>query len=316
MICFPLDNTDYEAKDMGAYLGTRTRGVYSADANLAVSAGKGMAVSVAPGIAWLLRDTYWGTVVLQESAATLAIDAADGALARKDAIVARLDKVENAASLAIKKGSFAGTPEPPSPQRDSNMDEIFLAYVNVPAGAVEITAADIEDTRLDETVCGLMRDGVTGIPSAQLYAEARGKMDELSKTFQEWFASLVDILDKNTAGNLLNLINQNKADISALTPRVAAYALPASGWTVCTEYDGAAYSGGDLWQQQVEDSKVTAATCLTVLADNALARQMENDGASALWAETAAGAATFYVRVAALTADVTVTCLKQEVAAS
>ena len=28
MICFPLDNTPYEAKDMGTYLATRTRGVF------------------------------------------------------------------------------------------------------------------------------------------------------------------------------------------------------------------------------------------------------------------------------------------------
>ncbi len=37
MICFPLDNTPYEAKDMGTYLATRTRGVFSSDGNLAVT---------------------------------------------------------------------------------------------------------------------------------------------------------------------------------------------------------------------------------------------------------------------------------------
>ena len=52
MICFPLDNTEYEAKDMGAYLGTRTRGVFSAEGNFAVTpAENGLAVKVSPGLA-------------------------------------------------------------------------------------------------------------------------------------------------------------------------------------------------------------------------------------------------------------------------
>ena len=98
-----------------------------------------------------------------------------------------------------------------------------------------------------------------------------------------------------------------------LPASTVTYSLPSSGWEAATTYDGAAYSGGDLWSQTVSMTGVTANTCLSILADNALALRMETDGASALWAETAAGAATFYVRVAALTADVTVTCLKQEV---
>lgn len=101
-----------------------------------------------------------------------------------------------------------------------------------------------------------------------------------------------------------------------LPASTVTYSLPSSGWEAATTYDGAAYSGGDLWSQTVSMTGVTANTCLSILADNALALRMETDGASALWAETAAGAATFYVRVAALTADVTVTCLKQEVTAS
>ena len=53
MICFPLDNTPYEAKDMGTYLATRTRGVFSSDGNLAVTPGEsGLSVSVSPGLSW------------------------------------------------------------------------------------------------------------------------------------------------------------------------------------------------------------------------------------------------------------------------
>ena len=47
---FPLDNTEYTAAAMGAYLGTRTRGVFSADSNLSVSSNANMTVTVSPGL--------------------------------------------------------------------------------------------------------------------------------------------------------------------------------------------------------------------------------------------------------------------------
>ena len=34
MLCYPLDNTEYEAEGLGLEHVTRTRGVYSADGNL------------------------------------------------------------------------------------------------------------------------------------------------------------------------------------------------------------------------------------------------------------------------------------------
>ena len=111
MICFPLDNTPYEAKDMGTYLATRTRGVFSSDGNLAVTPGEsGLSVSVSPGLAWLKWSDYWGTAALQEQALTLALDTADGALKRIDAIVCRLDKVNNRAEIVVKKGAPSSAP--------------------------------------------------------------------------------------------------------------------------------------------------------------------------------------------------------------
>ncbi len=157
---------------MGAYMATRSRGVFSADGNLAVAAGGGMTVTVSPGLAWLKRDDYWGVAVLQEDAATLALDRADGVQTRIDAIVCRLDKVANNAALTVKKGPLSAVPTPPAITHDSSTDEICLATVTVAAGCVSISAADITDQRLNETLCGLMRDGVTGIPTAALQEQA------------------------------------------------------------------------------------------------------------------------------------------------
>ena len=182
MICFPLDNTRYEAKEMGAYLCTRTRGVFSADDNLAVSPGtEGLSVVVSPGIAWFKWSEYWGTAAVQEKSLTLKLDAADGALERIDVIVGRLDKVGNLADISIRKGAPSSSPTITDPVRNSSADEIYLAAVRVRAGAVSITAEDITDMRLNEEYCGLMRDGVTGIPTAQLQEQAQELIDHLNE---------------------------------------------------------------------------------------------------------------------------------------
>lgn len=60
------------------------------------------------------------------------------------------------------------------------MYDLCLADIRRPAGSTVITAADITDTRADEAVCGVMRDSVTGIPTAQLQAQALAMMTQLS----------------------------------------------------------------------------------------------------------------------------------------
>lgn len=180
MICFPLDNTPYEAKDMGSYLATRTRGVFSSDGNLAVTPGEsGLSVSVSPGLAWLKWSDYWGTAALQAQAITLNLDTADGALKRIDAIVCRLDKVNNRAEIVVKKGAFSSSPVLLPPVRDANYDELYIATVLIGAGIVSISASAITDQRLNEEYCGLMRDGVTGIPTAQLQTQVQQLIDHL-----------------------------------------------------------------------------------------------------------------------------------------
>lgn len=180
MICFPLDNTPYEAKDMGTYLATRTRGVFSSDGNLAVTPGEsGLSVSVSPGLAWLKWSDYWGTAALQEQALTLALDTADGALKRIDAIVCRLDKVNNRAEIVVKKGAPSSAPIVVPPVRDANYDELYIATVLIGAGVISISASAITDQRLNEEYCGLMRDGVTGIPTAQLQEQVQQLIDHL-----------------------------------------------------------------------------------------------------------------------------------------
>lgn len=180
MICYPLDNTEYEANALGAWCGTRTRGVFAAEGHYAVTANANMTVTVSSGLAWLKADQFWGVAALEPNAQVLAIGTADGSLSRIDTVCVRLDKNQNRGELIIKKGAYS--PQPPvivPPVRNLDFDEIYVATVMVRAGATSILPTDITDRRLDETYCGIMRDGVTGIPTAQLQAQVQELIDQL-----------------------------------------------------------------------------------------------------------------------------------------
>ena len=244
MICFPLDNTPYEAKDMGTYLATRTRGIFSSDGNLAVTPGEsGLSVSVSPGLAWLKWSDYWGTAALQAQAITLNLDAADGALKRIDAIVCRLDKVNNRAEIVVKKGAPSSAPIVVPPVRDANYDELYIATVLIGAGVISISASAITDQRLNEEYCGLMRDGVTGIPTASLHAQAQQILTELtdalnaqivrqSAEFDAWFEDLKGKLGEDPATAL-------QQQVDNLNAAVVGDAFQASGTPVSIAYAGA-----------------------------------------------------------------------------
>lgn len=170
MICFPLDNTEYMADALGAWFATRTRGVFAGDGHYSVIANGDMTVTVSPGLAWLKANTYWGITAFEINPQALTISTADGALARIDTICVRLNKNGNAGELVVKKGAY--TPQPPTiapPVRNLDYDEIYVATIRVRAGATSILPTDITDQRLNETYCGVMRDGVTGIPTQGLY---------------------------------------------------------------------------------------------------------------------------------------------------
>lgn len=223
MICFPLDNTPYEAKDMGAYLATRTRGVFSAESNLTVTPGEnGLSVSVSPGLAWLKWSDYWGTAALQEQALTLALDTADGALKRIDAIVCRLDKVNNRAEIVVKKGAPSPAPIVVPPVRDAKYDELYIATVLIGAGVISISASAITDQRLNEEYCGLMRDGVTGIPTASLHAQAQQLIyhlrDEINGVEQGSEVMLKTVYDADGDG----VVDEAEKVSNALTLKNAA----------------------------------------------------------------------------------------------
>lgn len=223
IVAFPLDNTEYTASAMGAFLATRTRGVYSADDSLAVTANGNMTVTVGPGLAWLKAADYWGLAVCSEAAATLTVPTASSSAKRMDAVCLRLDKTGNKAELIVKPGTPAAMPVLPPLQRNDSYDEIYLAGISLAAGAVAVSAADITDLRLNEDYCGLMRDGVTGLPTAQITAQADALMAQLREAIQAASSGEgVSVYTHTKAGTIHKLTGSGHNGRVKLTANVAA----------------------------------------------------------------------------------------------
>ena len=85
---------------------------------------------------------------------------------RWDVIALVYDKNANTAGLEVRTGLAAETPALPALRRNDDYDEIFLYRVTRPVGATKITADNVVDLRLDNTVCGLMRDTIDGVDTS------------------------------------------------------------------------------------------------------------------------------------------------------
>ena len=219
IITYPLNGVTYDAEDVSTYLCTRTSGVYAKDSNYAVSVTGPRQITVAPGLAWINYDDFKGVSACSREAVNLTVPDADSTLPRIDRVVLQFDTAANLTAVKLKPGTPAAAPEPPAILQNHNQYELGLCTVSVPAGSSVVTAADITDTRADEAVCGVMRDGVTGIPTAQLQAQALAIMTQLSTELH----TKLDALDAAIAAvESGNFYTKSEADQKFGTP----YTLP------------------------------------------------------------------------------------------
>lgn len=172
IVTYPLDNYKYYAEDAAGYFSTRQSGVYSAGEDFAVTSDGSTSVTVSPGRAWIHPDRWTGYSVICREYQVLELSTADGVRTRIDRVVLRYDAANRRTRLLVLEGTpDSDNPTAPEISRTALLYDLCLAEIRRTAGSTAITSADITDTRLDETVCGLMRDGVTGIPTAELVAQ-------------------------------------------------------------------------------------------------------------------------------------------------
>ena len=182
IVLYPADGYDFDAADVAAYLAGLTSGVFSSAEDFPVTAADGLKVTVGAGRGWVHPSRFTGYSITKREADTLTLPLADPSLPRIDRIVMRYDAGARAASLQVLQGTASSTPTAPAISRTELIYDLCLAEITRPAGSTAVTTGQITDTRLDEKLCGIVRDGVTHIPTAELLATAKARIAELEET--------------------------------------------------------------------------------------------------------------------------------------
>ena len=191
IITYPLDIIEYEAKDAETYLCSRTSGVFASAGHFDASITGAREVTISSGLAWIKNADFKGKSVLNDADVPISIPIADGVLDRVDRIVLQFSKTANATSIVLKSGTPSAAAVAPAIVQTETVYELGLYTVSVPAGSTAILASHVTDTRMDETVCGLMRDGVTGIPTAELQAQVEALIADLREQISNVAAGII-----------------------------------------------------------------------------------------------------------------------------
>ena len=181
IVLYPANGYDFDAADVAAYLAGLTSGVFSGAEDFPVTAAGGLKVTVGAGRGWGHPSRFTGYSITKREADTLTMPLADPSLPRIDRIVVRYDAGARAASLQVLQGTASSTPTAPAISRTELIYDLCLAEITRPAGSTSITTGQITDTRLDEALCGIVRDGVTGIPTDELLAAAKERINALEE---------------------------------------------------------------------------------------------------------------------------------------
>ena len=213
IITYPENGITYDADDASGYLATRLSGVYSAEEDFAVTAQGGLSVQVSAGQAWVRVVRFKGRSIIMKQPTTVVLTEADPVRSRIDRIVLRYDAAAKKTRLQVLDGTpDSASPAAPAITRTELIYDLCLAEIKRPAGSTAVTAADIYDTRADETVCGVMRDGVHGIPAATLIQMLRQKIAEVDSG---------SFYTKEAVDAMLAVIQAQVAKAGAPTERLA-----------------------------------------------------------------------------------------------
>lgn len=183
IITYPLNGIEYTAEDAETYHSTRTSGVFSSDESFPLEIVSGRTVRVGKGLAWINSEDFSGKSVCSTENIDLEFELSSAA-DRIDRIVLRFDKAQNMSEIAIKKGTPSHSPTAPPITQTALIYELGLYTVRMRAGAVAVLMEDITNTMLDESVCGVMMDAVTKVPTAQLQEQFIALLNRLQEEIE------------------------------------------------------------------------------------------------------------------------------------
>lgn len=206
---------------MAAYLAARASGVFSSAEDFPVTAAGGLKVTVGAGRGWVHPSRFTGYSITKREADTLTMPLADPSLPRIDRIVMRYDAGARAASLQVLQGTASSTPTAPAISRTELIYDLCLAEITRPAGSTSISTGQITDTRLDEALCGLVRDGVTGIPTDELLAAAKERINALEEKATSSAAAAKDSAEAAKSSETKSAASEKNAKTSETAAKQA-----------------------------------------------------------------------------------------------
>ena len=221
IVLYPANGFDFDAADVAAYLAGLTSGVFSGDEDFPVTATGGLKVTVGAGRGWVHPSRFTGYSITKREADTLTMPLADPSLPRIDRIVMRYDAGARAASLQVLQGTASSTPTAPAISRTELIYDLCLAEITRPAGSTSITTGQITDTRLDEALCGIVRDGVTGIPTDELLAAAKERINALEEKATSSAAAAKDSAEAAKSSETKSAASEERAKASETAAKQA-----------------------------------------------------------------------------------------------
>lgn len=197
-------------------------GVYATQGTaFVVNAQADMNVTIGEGRAWF--DHTW---TKNDTILILTADPADLILDRIDTVVLEVNSelLIRQNSIKIIKGTPSSSPTRPDLTNNEYVHQYPLADIAIAGGVTSIIADNITN-RVGTSDCPFVTGIIDTINIDTLLSQWEGE-------FNTWFASIKDVLDENTAGNLLNLINANTTAIDgkADRPIEASAVLDTAGW--------------------------------------------------------------------------------------
>ena len=294
IVLYPANGFDFDATDVAAYLAGLTSGVFSGDEDFPVTAAGGLKVTVGAGRGWVHPSRFTGYSITKREADTLTMPLADPSLPRIDRIVMRYDAGARAASLQVLQGTASSTPTAPTISRTELIYDLCLAEITRPAGSTSISTGQITDTRLDEALCGLVRDGVTGIPTDELLAAARERISALEEKATSSAAAAKDSAEAAKSSETKSAASEKAAKTSETAAKRALQDTE-------TEHTAALQAIAQARTTALND--VANSTKTATIAANTATQQATAAAGSASAAATKAGEASTSAGVAKADAD-------------
>ena len=214
MISFPFDNTSQAVQDrnidsdvFAEYLKRLTggkNGVFAeVGTKMQVTATGGMTVKVKQGDGFIE-----GRIFINDIETELPIESAES-LDRIDTVVVRLSKANRETTLAVVKGTASSAPSAPALTRESGVYELGLANVLVKKNTVNITQAEVTDTRLNDQRCGVAP--VLG------QIDTQGLYDQYQSSLDQFLETVAQAIDGTLAGQLQANIDEVKNEIRPIS---------------------------------------------------------------------------------------------------